>query len=677
MTEGLSQPFRLELELSSPDANIGLDALLDSEAAFTIERDGEPVRTVHGIITMFEQGETGFRRTRYRAVVEPALARLGLWHGSRIHQQLSAPDILRSRLKERGLAASVKASRSHETREYCVQHRETDLAYFARLAAEEGFAYYFDASAQSRLTLTDVLAGGPALAGSDDIGTVAYQPNPGGDAREPRLWHFALRRQLAPTRAVQRDYTFKNPPYDLEQTAHARDTVGDYEHYDAPGRYKRGEAGRPFTATRLAGLRSEAITATLEGDDARLWPGLAFLLADHPSEPLNRDWRVIAMRHVGEQAVSQEEDGALADQGTRYSYTAQAVPADMEWRPAPLPRPIMDGPQIAHVVGPENEEIHVDEHGRVMVWFPWDREGPRENSTCWIRVSQGWAGASYGMMAIPRIGHEVIVSFLEGDPDQPIVTGRTYHAANRPPYALPQHKTRSTWKSQTHKGEGSNEIRFEDQAGAEEIYVHAQKDQNIVVEHDETTRVGHDRSEDVGNDETIQIGHDRTEAVGNDETLSIGQDRRETMGRDHAIEVGRNRQVTVGKDLIESVGNVRVEKTASDRNVETGGHYSHRVEGRHDTEAGERITQRTRVLELHAKDLATIRGPGGTITIDELGITLSALSIHLKGPVRVENEGRGDALELEANLLSPLPPDEICIPCFLLAAANGAAVVPR
>ena len=188
LTEGLSRPFRLDLELSSSDPDVALDSLLDSEATFAIERDGEPVRTVHGIVTMFEQGESGFRRTRYRAVVEPALARLGLWHGSRIHQQLSVPEILQKRLKERGLSARLNASRPHETREYCVQHRESDLAYFARLAAEEGLVYYFDANAQSRLTLTDVLAGGPALPGVDDIGSVAYQPNPGGDACEPRLW---------------------------------------------------------------------------------------------------------------------------------------------------------------------------------------------------------------------------------------------------------------------------------------------------------------------------------------------------------------------------------------------------------------------------------------------------------------------------------------------------------
>jgi len=660
LSEGLSRPFRLALELSSSDSNFELDALLDSEATFSIERGGETARTVHGIVTMFEVGEVGFRRTRYRAVVEPPLARLGLWHDSRIHQQLPVPQILSSRLKERGLTAHFNASCPHETREYCVQYRETDLAYFARLAAEEGLVYYFDANAQSRLTLTDVLVAGPALPGGDGIGTVVYQPNPGGDASEPRLWHFALRHQLAPTRVVQRDYTFKNPPYNLEQVSNARDAVGSYEHYDAPGRFKRDEAGRPFTSTKLRGLRAQASVATLEGDDARLWPGLSFVLQDHPVESRNRDWRVISMHHSGEQAVSQEEDGALAEQGTHYAYTAHAVPGDMEWRPPPLPRPVMDGPQIAHVIGPENEEIHCDEHGRIQVWFPWDREGPRENATCWIRVSQGWAGAMYGFLALPRIGHEVIVDFLEGDADQPVVTGRAYHAANRPPYELPRHKTRTTFKTQTHKGDGYNELRFEDEAGQEEIFVHAQKDQNIVVEHDETTRIGHDRSEDVGNDETISIGHDRKEIVGNDETLDIGQDRRETLGRDHTLRVDHSRQVTISKDLIETVGNVRIEKTAADRKVDTGGHFSHVVQGRHDVEAGESIIHRTQTIELAASERFIMRGPGGTVTLDDDGILIEALQIHFKGPFQASSVGQANVLSLEGFAQQEQPLTPLC-----------------
>ncbi|WP_206862503.1 type VI secretion system Vgr family protein [Lysobacter changpingensis] len=642
LIEGVSQPFRLELELGSSEPDIESDILLDSEVVFTIERDGEPVRTVHGICTAFEQCETGFRLTRYRAVVESPLARLALRHNSRIFQQVNAPEILETILKEhRFQGTKTTYLGHHEPREYATQYREHDDRFVHRLATEEGIVYWHDAANQSRLVLTDRIDTAPTLDGK-----VLYQPAPVGDAPQPHLWHFAHRRQLAPTRVTQRDATFHNPRYDLQHEArpwsHDK-AIGDYEHYDYPGRYKAEAAGKPFTRTKLSGLRNLTEHAAIEGDDARLWPGLAFELTGHPTEALNARWRVIAMRHSGEQATSQEADAAGAEHGTRYRYEATVVPAHYDWKPEPAPRSVIEGPQIAHVVGPPGEEIHTDVHGRVQMYFPWDREGNwSENSTCWIRVSQGWAGPMYGFMAIPRIGHEVIVSFMEGDPDQPIVTGRTYHAANKPPYELPLHKTRTTFKTQTHKGKGYNELRFEDEAGQEEIFVHAQKDQNIVVENDETTRIGHDRSEDVSNDETIQIGHDRKEAVGNDETLSIGQDRRETLGRDHVIDIGRTRQLTIGKDLIEDVGNVRIEKTASDRKVETGGHYEHKVAERHDIEAGERITQRTRVVELKASESLRICGLGGTITLDGSGVTIEGLEILLKGPVQRDPDGAGN-----------------------------------
>ena len=473
LREGLSEPFRLELELSSADSDIDLDSLLDVDATFTIERDDLAVRALHGSVSLFEQCVAGFRRTRYRVVVEPSLARLRLWHGSRIHQQLSVPDILKIRLKDRGQQGRFVASRSHEVREYCIQHRETDFAFFARLAAEEGFVFFFDAFAQSQLVLTDSLLAAPRLPDPDDIGTVVYQPQAGGDAPEPRLWQFALRRELAPTQVTQRDNTFRNPDYSLEHASIARDAIGRYEHYDFPGRYKRDQSGKPFTATKLQQLRTGATIATLAGDDARLWPGLAFLLEGHPGDALNRDWRVIAMRHSGRQDVSQEEDGAQANQGTYYEYTAEAVPGHIEWRPPALPRPVMDGVQIAHVVGEKGEEIYPDEHGRVKVWFPWDRQAPMENSSCWIRVSENWAGAGFGTLFLPRVGQEVIVDFVNGDPDQPIVTGRTFHAANRPPLALPGLKTVSTIRSREHKGSGHNELLIDDTSGELKAQLHS------------------------------------------------------------------------------------------------------------------------------------------------------------------------------------------------------------
>ncbi|WP_199101158.1 type VI secretion system tip protein TssI/VgrG, partial [Dyella sp. ASV21] len=230
----------------------------------------------------------------------------------------------------------------------------------------------------------------------------------------------------------------------------------------------------------------------------------------HPRDGWNTGWRVLAMVHQGTQTTSQEEDGADASEGTHYHYTAQLLPDRVEWKPPHSPRPRMDGPQAATVVGPAQEEIYVNARGEVCVQFPWDRHGAfNEHRSYWVPVAQGWAGAGWGAMAIPRIGQQVMIDYVDGDCDRPMVIGRVYNALNPPPYALPRHKTRMTIKSQTHKGKGSNELRFEDEAGQEEIYVHAQRDQNIVVEHDETTRVGHDRTEQVEHDERITIGHDR------------------------------------------------------------------------------------------------------------------------------------------------------------------------
>ncbi|WP_199101159.1 type VI secretion system tip protein TssI/VgrG, partial [Dyella sp. ASV21] len=223
-----------------------------------------------------------------------------------------------------------------------------------------------------------------------------------------------------------------------------------------------------------------------------------------------------------------------------------------------------------------------------------------EHRSYWVPVAQGWAGAGWGAMAIPRIGQQVMIDYVDGDCDRPMVIGRVYNALNPPPYALPRHKTRITIKSQTHKGKGSNELRFEDEAGQEEIYVHAQRDQNIVVEHDETTRVGHDRTEQVEHDERITIGHDRSENVGENEEVAIGRDRRHQIGQDAFLQVERNHTVTIGKDHLETVGHHRHEKIAANHTVEVGGHVQATVQGHHTLHAGQRIERQTQRYELRA-----------------------------------------------------------------------------
>ncbi|WP_447577708.1 type VI secretion system Vgr family protein [Achromobacter kerstersii] len=464
LNEALSETYRLSVDLSSFDSAVDFGLLLDQAALFTIWRGDVAVRHVHGIVTEFEQAGTGFRRTRYRAVLEPSLSRAALCSDWRIYQQLSVPEIMADVLKRQRITDYEQVTTNeHLPREYCVQAGDTDLEFLARLAAEEGYFYRYEHTEKShrlihgdRIYIHGEIAGGPVL----------YNPMPGGDQPEPALHRFTYAERVRTAVQTQRDYTYTHPRYSQEHSPVATDLANQdrrYERYDYPGRYKRDEAGKPFTQSRLLGLRRDARIAIVEGDDARLIPGVAFDLTGHPREDWNQGWRPVRMRHHGVQQASQEEDGFGAEQGTQYGYTAELVPDKVDWKPEPCPKPRIDGPQMATVVGPPNEEIFCDEWGRVKVQFPWDRLGDNdEHSSCWIRVSQNWAGALWGHMAIPRIGQEVVVQFLNGDPDQPLITSRAYRATNLPPYELPRHNILHTIKSKEHKGNRANELRLDD-----------------------------------------------------------------------------------------------------------------------------------------------------------------------------------------------------------------------
>ncbi|WP_448195066.1 type VI secretion system Vgr family protein [Pseudomonas aeruginosa] len=648
LVEGLSETFHLDVDLSCANPAVDFGQVLDRPALLTIWQGGQPVRYVHGSVTSFQQGNTGFRRTRYRAIVEPRLARLQLASDWRIFQTLPVPDIAQAVLKKHAITLDYeqKVTNAHAPREYCVQAGDTDYHFVERIMREEGFFYGFLHNAEGhRLIHCDRLW----IFGKQPGLPVEYNPIAGGDRPGPALRSFTYSENVRTARQTQRDYNFKNPLYN-QQTRREGDYLdhqaSSYERYDYPGRYK-SEVGEGFTRDRLRGHRGDARLAIAEGDDARLVPGLSFDLTGHPRPDMNRGWRPVRIEHHGTQYTSQAEDSADAERGTHYTSTAMLVPDDAEWRPAPLPKPRIDGPQQATVVGPPGEEIYCDEFGRVKVQFPWDREGRHdEHSSCWIRVSQNIAGALWGHMAIPRIGQEVIVSLFDGDPDQPIITGRNFNANQRPPYELPAHKTRMTLKSQTHKGEGFNEVRFEDEAGQEEVFIHAQKDQNNVVNHDETTFVGHDRKEQVEHDEVIDIGHDRTETVGNDEQVTIGQDRRHDIGRDDYLTIERNHTINTGKDSTEQVGNHRRDKTAANHWVEIGGHLEQRVEGNASLGAGKSIIQRSRLVELQAGEVFRLHGPGGTITLHDGGITLEGIAITIKGPLTRQGDGKSNSLSM-------------------------------
>lgn len=592
LEEGLSQPFKLHLELASHNAAIDFNNVLDLAGLFTIWRGEMPVRYVHGLVSLFTQGDTGFHRTRYTAVIEPTLAHFDLRSNWRIFQGQTVPDIITSVLAEHRLTdIRREICFDHQRREYCVQAGETDLDFIARLAAEEGLLYTFEHRDDGHtLVLTDRV-GGLGTIGTHKHCPVIYQPMAGGDATEPALTRFHYTEQVRTARQVQRDYTFTHPRYDQQHTATGdqdlKNQHKDYERYDYPGRYKRDIAGKPFTKTRLTALRNDAKLAHLAGDDARLQPGLAFDLNEHPREDFNDRWRTIAITHEGKQHTSLEAEAFGSDHGTSYEMTASAIRWTSDWKAPLRAKPCIDGPQIATVVGPPGEEIYCDEWGRVKVQFPWDRtDKNNDHSSCWIRVAQGWAGELWGAMAIPRVGQELIIGYLDGDADQPIAIGRAYRQTNLPPYELPKHKTRMTIKSRTHKGEGFNELRFEDELGHQEVFIHAEKDKNVHIKNNNGIFVGNDRKERVEHNETISIGDHRTEDVGQNETISIGANRSvtiggnkaetiklakaETIGLAKALTIGAAYQTSVGAAMNTTVGLSQSEQVGIHKSVAVG-----------------------------------------------------------------------------------------------------------
>nr|WP_249226271.1 type VI secretion system tip protein VgrG [Entomohabitans teleogrylli] len=503
LSESFSSPWLLQLGLASADPAVSFEAVLDNDAVLTVLRDGAVERKVSGIIAAFEQGDTGQHQTRYSMVMRPAMWRTSLRRNSRIFQQQTPDDIISTLLRESGVVNVAFALRNdHPAREFCVQYQEDDLSFIARLSSEEGMYYYFEMGED-----------GETLVFADDAGTLPTGPvlpwNPARETQTKDLCISTFRRsvQVRPAMVELKDYTFKNPGWPArfnEQASTLHNQRPDYEYYDFPGRFKDEQHGKDFTHYQLEGLRNDADAGHGQSNSSELFPGLLFTLQNHPRADLNTRWQVVSITHSGRQPQALEHDSG--EQGTTLENQFSFVPAQQTWRPAPLPKPRVDGSQIGIVVGPPGEEIFCDSFGRVRVQFPWDRYGQSDDkSSCWIRVSQPWAGQGWGMIATPRIGQEVVVDFLHGDPDQPIIIGRTYHAANLPSIGLPASKTQMAFRSKTHKGQGYNELKFEDANGQEMLSMHAQKDMSTKVKNDRTTIVGANHTEIVKGQQQISV----------------------------------------------------------------------------------------------------------------------------------------------------------------------------
>ena len=550
--EGVSQLFEFEVKLSSDAAGLAFDDALGKPALLTIHTDNDEPRYLHGIVGRFEETGTNPKSTTYTATVVPRFWTLGLRQDCCIYQELSTPDVIKKVLEDAGLAEgedfSLNLQGSYNPREYCVQYRESDFAFVSRLMEEDGIFYFFEHSDSGhKLVIADHTGAYGVIPGETNV---PYREDDSGMQSVAESVNVArYSRSLRPGKVVLTDYNFTKVDLNLASEVEG-DAETSYEIYDFPGRYIDTGHGSERSTVRMESLRAERDLLVGESDCRRLVSGHKFTLEEHPRDDMNQEYLLLRVKHVGRQpqaggadAVADlpDEDGEHDEAERMYEAEFEAIPSGVLYRaPMVTPKAIVDGPQTAVVTGPSGEEIYCDEHGRVKVQFHWDRLGQKDDKTsCWMRVSQPWSGTGYGGMVIPRIGNEVIVSFLEGDPDRPIVTGHVYNGSAMFGYSLPGDKTRTSIKTYSSPGgNGFNELRFEDAAGSEEVFLHAQKDWNIQVLNDRTQSIGNDHTHTVGHDEKMEVKNDRTRKVGANESVDV---------------VG-NETIKIGGDLTETVG---------------------------------------------------------------------------------------------------------------------------
>ena len=454
-----------------------------------------------------------------------------------------------------------------------MQYRETDFNFISRLMEQEGIYYYFkQEDGKHTMMLADSYDAHEAV---KDHENVAFLPQAVETPRrkDEVIEEWFMTKQIQPGAYVIDDYDFERPSVELKTTyKDARQhAAADKEIYDWPGEYAVKEEGEHYVRTRLEELLAQHEVCEGSGTTRAMCTGSLFNLTSHPRADQNREYLVTSAQY----RLQFEGYEGLEDTGGEYRCSFTALPSNVPFRPArSTPKPIVQGPQTAKVVGPSGDEIYTDKYGRVKVQFHWDREGKAdENSSCWLRVSSPWAGSNWGAIHIPRIGQEVIVDFLEGDPDCPIITGRLYNAEQMPPWRLPGRKTQSgilTRSTLQGSSANANAIRFEDKKGSEQLWIHAEKNQKIEVEQDETHWVGHDRAKTIDHDETSHIKHNRTETVDNNETITIGVDRKERVGNNEAIGIGVNRTESVGVNESISIGANRTETVGANETITIG-----------------------------------------------------------------------------------------------------------
>jgi type VI secretion system secreted protein VgrG len=592
-SDQLGRLSEYRVQMLSTSAAVKIADVLGKPIGIHLDLPDEKLRHFHGIVTRFSSIGRQDEFALYEATVRPAFWLLTRSSNCRIFQDKSIVDIVKDVCADSVYGGLIDLSvtglsGTYSAVPYCVQYRETDFNFVCRLLESAGIYFYFThEESKHTMVLADSYGAHSKIPGYASVPFTGQRDSRVLDGEGVSWWSAAG--EIQSSTYSMNDFDFEKATSSTSGGLLAQATVAAafsqpaYEQFDYPGGYTVAGTGTSLARARMETLHGQCEQIDGETGARGLFPGGLFSLEDHPRDDFNREYLVTAAHYEIRADAYRTQAG---EPGPQFQCRFSAVGKEHSYRPQPVTaKPVVQGPQTAMVVGKAGEEIWTDKYGRVKVQFHWDRLGKDDElSSCWVRVSQGWAGKGWGTMFIPRIGMEVVVSFLEGDPDRPLITGCVYNGDAMPPYALPAEQTKSTIKTNTSKGgAGYNEIRFEDKKDSEELYVQAEKDYNRVVKNNDTLKVGfekkdkgdqtiaicNDQSLDVGNDRKLHVKNDQTTNIDNNLTVTIKNDESRTVNNNQTVKVDGDQKVTIAKTcVVEATSSIELKVGGSSIKIE-------------------------------------------------------------------------------------------------------------
>ncbi|MFM0626516.1 type VI secretion system Vgr family protein [Paraburkholderia xenovorans] len=622
-SDELGRLSEYRLELLSENDSIALHDLLGQTLSVRIDRPGGNARYFHGYVTQFAHTGWRGRFATYQATLHHWLWFLTRAHNCRVFQNKTVVEIIKDVFNEYPASFDASLSNTYESLPYCVQYRETDFAFVSRLMESAGIYYFFRQQASSHtLVLADSYAAHNSLDGN---GSIRYLPGGAGDTRGIEcIGEWTLQGALQTHEQSAADFNFematnREASIPLAQAA----LQSNYENataarFDYPGGFSTRAGAESMVRTRMEAIEAQAQRVSGRSNVCAISPGGLFNLYDHPRADQNAHYLVTGARY----AISYGgyEPGGAAAEGLQFSCTFDGLDSTHAFRtPLTTPRPSIRGPQTAFVTGNSDQEIWTDKYGRVKVRFHWDRSGVSDgDSSCWLRVAQSFAGKRWGALFLPRVGQEVVVEFLEGDPDRPLVTGTVYNAGMMPPYALPDNVTRSAIRSDSLKGGDTySELRFDDKGGSEQLFLYAGRNQDNTVK----------------NDSLESVGKDRHLSVAGNHYAKVTGDRHDTVLGAHKGKIG----ATLSFDV------------EGDTQHKSGGNLA--------LSAGGRIDLKAASITLEADQMLTLKVGASTIVLGPAGVSICAPTVAIDGSATVNINGGGASSGGSAQAAAPQAPD--------------------